>query len=233
MIDYSIRGEEAAIQLAVTLSTLSPSGGLPDPLPDPPKVPVSNLADLSQQIDAKILSIDDQLVLVGKLESALTRAETQEDQAVVLDLVHRLQQRPDLYADVERRIHRSLSSSESKRASSAGANERPPSSDQSNIELWSAQVVGQTSLWWLIHLRLTNEHHYIEYTAKGLFNRFIIDTHEKWKKTRRPSYQEYQISDGELTRTLTVNFEDPQLTKARTIVVSVDNHELLRFKWGY
>lgn len=106
-VDYSTPGEDAAIQLAGALTRMPAAPPLPDPLPAPPPIPVSYLSDLSQKIFAPSLSLEEQRSLVASLDEAMRRSKTlrdPDDYEAALDLLHKLEQRSDLYAETARRI---------------------------------------------------------------------------------------------------------------------------------
>jgi TIR domain len=107
LVDYSEPGEDAAIELAKSLSRLAPSPPVPDPLPSAPPVPTSYLSDLGRRVAAPTLSRDEQLALVEDLRQGLLRARNrnnQEDYDTALDLLRRLRERPDLYAATAQQI---------------------------------------------------------------------------------------------------------------------------------
>jgi hypothetical protein len=218
VVDYSTPGEDSAINLAVALSGLRPMDSLPDPLPAPPPVPISYLSNLSHQIAVATLGLDDQLALVSKLESAYERTDDPEDQAAVIDLLHRLSQRPDLYAESERRVQRILgagpteplydSSTQLPRRSRTPSDSRDTSSPQVKAESWTGEVQWQSALGasWRARLQLSHEDHLVEfaYTFFG-FDRLLIDNREVWKGYGIPKRGiEVEIRDGDVMRTLRI-----------------------------
>jgi hypothetical protein len=211
MVDYSTPGEDSAIQLAVALSGLQPAGDLPDPLPSPPTVPVSYLSELSHRIGLESLSIDDQLILVSRLENSLSTVDDPEDKATVVDLLHKLSQRPDLYAETDRRIQRAFS--QSQRSESRMSDSDPPPSQPPSISMpsaptdqapkqWSAEQVIKSPQGWRVVLRLSNEDHLIEYRSPGWSHRIFVDGQQVLKSGAFITNAEVQISDGETMRTL-------------------------------
>ena len=71
-IDYRAPDRDAAIRLARALNTIPPSASLPDPLPDPPKAPVSYIITLEERIESPdTLTYEDQSVLMTDLRRIL------------------------------------------------------------------------------------------------------------------------------------------------------------------
>jgi TIR domain-containing protein/trypsin-like peptidase len=101
MVDYSDPTAAAAFALADALAHLTASPDLPEPLPDPPPVPLSYLSDLTARVHAPSLTLDEQLALVSRLRSAIGK-ETEHQPA--MDLLHTLQRRDDLYHEPAREI---------------------------------------------------------------------------------------------------------------------------------
>jgi hypothetical protein len=93
-IDYTQPGPKAAFELAGALYGLPPAGPLPDPLPDPPPVPISYLSGLSDRVQARRLSLDDQLAVVARLRTAMERPRERE---AAVNLLQAMRQRTDLY----------------------------------------------------------------------------------------------------------------------------------------
>lgn len=101
LVDYCTPGADAAFELAHALSRLPASPDLPDPLPDPPPVPLSYLSDLTARVHAPTLSLDEQLALVARLRAALAR---ESDKDSPRELLLSLQRRDDLYHATAREI---------------------------------------------------------------------------------------------------------------------------------
>lgn len=101
-IDYRKRDPEAIIKLSRALRSSQPSMQLPDPLPDPPEVPISYLGSLSQKIDTPShLSEAEQSTLILDLKRALRDASLGSDS---LTLLKRLRLRRDLLASMAAEI---------------------------------------------------------------------------------------------------------------------------------
>jgi hypothetical protein len=98
ILDYTGPTDRAAFDLMAALDKLAPAGTprppLPALLPEPPPVPISYLTGLSRIVHAPILTIDEQLSVVGKLKAELGRPQ---DRKLVIQLLHRLRDRNDLY----------------------------------------------------------------------------------------------------------------------------------------
>ncbi len=123
IIDYCQPTEEAAFQLLGAVMQLPQQRPLPDPLPQPPPVPESPLGPITEQLAAPSLTQDQQLAIIGRLESALAPTADPNNRPVALDLLARLEQRSDLLAAVDRRT-RTLRAS---LAGSAAPGTPPPS----------------------------------------------------------------------------------------------------------
>jgi nucleotide-binding universal stress UspA family protein len=89
------------------LASYPPAPQLPEPLPDPPDVPVSYLHSLRDKVRAASLTLDEQLALVARLEEAL---DDEEESDRALGLLEKLDERDDLYEVTARRIERLLGS---------------------------------------------------------------------------------------------------------------------------
>jgi hypothetical protein len=117
MVDYSDPGPAAAFELADVLAHLVPVRRLPDPLPEPPPVPMSYLGDLAARVHAPALSLDEQLALVARLRTATGKAGERQP---ATELLHTLQRRHDLYHEPAREIE-SVLAAEAASASAAPA----------------------------------------------------------------------------------------------------------------
>lgn len=106
VVDYSTPGEDAAFRLAAVLTTMPSAPPLPDPLPEPPEVPLSYLAslvDLASGSDA--ISKSQQLDVLDELEGGL-RASDSDEREGAWHVLALLEERGDLYAATQRRIDR-------------------------------------------------------------------------------------------------------------------------------
>jgi hypothetical protein len=129
IVDYSKPGEDAAIELAKSLSRLPPSAPVPNPLPASPPVPTSYLSDLGRRVAAPALSRDEQLALVEDLRQGLHRAlnrNNRDDYETALHLLRRLQERPDLYAATAKQIDAVIAEAEAERPEPQPPEPKPP-----------------------------------------------------------------------------------------------------------
>ncbi|WP_434620599.1 TIR domain-containing protein [Arthrobacter sp. A5] len=104
-IDFTNVGPMTGFYLASALSALRPTPPLPDPLPPPPRVPVTYMAGIADKLRAASLSLDEQRVLVAQLRDSLARPR-QRDAAV--ELLHTLADRHDLFHATGQEIDRLL-----------------------------------------------------------------------------------------------------------------------------
>jgi hypothetical protein len=128
IVDYSKPGEDAAIELARSLTALEPSPPLPDPLPASPPVPTSYLSDLARRVGAPTLTRDEQLALVEDIRYGMRRARNrnnQEDYEAAVDVLKRLQERADLYATTAQRIEDVLAEPERAKAPASPSTPEP------------------------------------------------------------------------------------------------------------
>jgi hypothetical protein len=121
VIDYSQPDEAAAFQLAGAIIRLPKPHALPDPLPEPPPAPTSALDNVAEQLKAPSLDQDQQLAIIGRLESALAPSADPNDRPVALEMLGQMEKREDLFAAVDRRIAALRSS-----VPDTGAREMPP-----------------------------------------------------------------------------------------------------------
>jgi TIR domain/FHA domain len=100
IVDYSEVGPHAALTLASALAALPPACALPDPLPNPPDLPLSyltELVDLARQSTA--LTRDEQSAIVDRLELALRSVDSVERQGA-RDVLSLMVSRADLGEEV-------------------------------------------------------------------------------------------------------------------------------------
>ena len=100
IVDYAEVGHRAALTLASALAALPPAGALPDPLPNPPAVPLSyltELVELAQRPTA--LADDEQPPVVARLDVALRSVDSVEQQGA-RDVLNLLLSRADLTDEV-------------------------------------------------------------------------------------------------------------------------------------
>lgn len=102
-IDYREEDQEAAFSLARAFAGIPAAPTLPDPLPEPPEVPVSYLGGLATKVDQATLTLEEQRLLVMDLKEALRDPGTATD---ARQLLRKLRERPDLFARVAKEIDR-------------------------------------------------------------------------------------------------------------------------------
>src|SRR5574337_369255 len=110
--DYRRRDKGAAFALVKSINTTPPTPPLPDPLPTPPRVPVSYLSNLKERIDStEPLSSQDQKTLLSELEEKLQEGRSPTE---IRDLLLSLKRRDDLLAKVGTKVDALLKSLEGK-----------------------------------------------------------------------------------------------------------------------
>lgn len=105
IVMYVERDIEAYKKLAAAIRALPPTHPLPDPLPDPPAVPISPLAPLKEIIDTPTLEFEQQVAVLHHLKGYLGNPEYDGDARLLLE---RLSQHAMLRASVLREIEAAL-----------------------------------------------------------------------------------------------------------------------------
>ena len=106
-VDYRGQDKNAVFSLMKAFNTLPPLRPLPDPLPDPPAIPMSYLGSLMEQITvATPLPFGEQTALVVRLKQGLRDPKAADS---ARDLLLRLRARDDLFARVADEIDQLLS----------------------------------------------------------------------------------------------------------------------------
>jgi len=101
-VDYRTEDKAALGALARAIATLPIASAMPDPLPEPPSVPVSYLSDLIEQIDTmEQLSFQDQTGIFLNLKRGLSDPKDKER---IIALLKKLRSRKDLFAAVAEEI---------------------------------------------------------------------------------------------------------------------------------
>jgi len=101
-VDYRKRDRDALFHLAKAFTTVPSSQPLPDPLPLPPKVPVSYLGSLSKQIESTSkLSYEEQSALLVDLKRGLYDPENTNDTRTLLK---KLRKRRYLFENIAKEI---------------------------------------------------------------------------------------------------------------------------------
>jgi sugar lactone lactonase YvrE len=106
VIDYfdPAQQERNALTLAGALAALPPAPSLPEPMPEPPAVPLSYLSNLADLVSGpNPLDHEQQRQILVQLESALRSVDLSERQGG-LDILERFSSRENLFADVDRRL---------------------------------------------------------------------------------------------------------------------------------
>src|SRR5262249_3671664 len=100
VVDYFEQDVQTLKSLQRAIKKLSKAPPLPDPLPEPPAVPVSYVVNLSRLIDSDSeLDKDQQLKLVFELRKHYHDERPAKE---IVPLVHKLKKRDDLFAKVQR-----------------------------------------------------------------------------------------------------------------------------------
>lgn len=100
VVDYFEQDVQTLKSLQRAIKKLSKAPALPDPLPEPPAVPVSYVVNLSKLIDSDSeLNKDQQMKLVFELRKHYHDGRPAKE---IVPLVHKLKKRDDLFAKVQR-----------------------------------------------------------------------------------------------------------------------------------
>ncbi len=101
-VDYRQQDKQAVIAVNKSINNLSASMSLPNPLPEPPGVPISYLGNLKVQIETtEALNFEKQAALILKFEESLRKDNDVED---LCELLNQFQERDDLYAKIGKKI---------------------------------------------------------------------------------------------------------------------------------
>jgi hypothetical protein len=192
------------------------------------------------------LTLDEQLALAGKLEGAIQRAADTEEQDSIIDLLRRLEQRHDLYAETARTILRILSTRPGGTNTTAltDHHETVPSakapyvpSDYLNAKSWRAELIDAPSYKtiWCVRIHLGHEEHIVELRqGRGftLAEELLIDDQLIWKGQGRQigiPERDFDVTDGKKMRALKVVRTQKRIPFRWTNRISVDGRELLEF----
>lgn len=97
-VDYRNNDRDSALSLARAFASMPAAGELPEPLPNPPDVPMSYLGDLAERIGSEgTLSFEEQSALLVDIKSFLRVPENAEDARTLL---YRFRERRDLLATI-------------------------------------------------------------------------------------------------------------------------------------
>src|SRR5262249_2836234 len=125
-VDYRRQDRQTAFALIRAINRLPAPAPLPDPLPEAPAAPGSQLGELKERIDsAAELSIEEQIAIVFKLKEEI-RVGRSRDEA--RGLLRRLRERDDLRAKVANEIEGALAGPDDRAATHEPAPDRaaPP-----------------------------------------------------------------------------------------------------------
>ena len=101
-VDYRSNDKQAAFLLMNALNSLRQAAALPDPLPEPPPVPISYIGNLKDQVETTgVLSFEEQASLVFKLKEHL---DNPDEVADIVTLFKHLRRRDDLFARIGEEI---------------------------------------------------------------------------------------------------------------------------------
>lgn len=101
VIDFTSANTQAPFDLMAALQGLPEAPALPDPLPDPPAVPMSYAVSLSEILHRSSLSLEEQHSVVRQLRAGLRRPR---DREAAVALINRFAEREDLYASPAREL---------------------------------------------------------------------------------------------------------------------------------
>lgn len=97
-VDYRKQDRDSAFRLARALTNVPAAGPMPDPLPEPPLVPLSYLGSLTEKIDTEsTLGYEEQSALLVDLKRSYRDPQTKAD---ALELIQRMRKRRDLLATI-------------------------------------------------------------------------------------------------------------------------------------
>jgi hypothetical protein len=105
LVDYRAGDKASMRELARALSVIAPaqfaSRPLPDPLPEPPDAPVSQLASLIDRVNSRALPLAEQQTL---LHEVMALVHSEEDGEAAREVLRALRGRADVVASVARNI---------------------------------------------------------------------------------------------------------------------------------
>lgn len=116
-VDYTKSDQKKAIiGLINSLNHITPTISLPDPLPEPPEIPISYLDTLKEKVDAPTITKNEQISLVKTLQSKLD--DPQVDHKDIILLLRRLRRHDDLFfataKDIDKLLQRTISDTQDK-----------------------------------------------------------------------------------------------------------------------
>jgi hypothetical protein len=104
IVDYAQPSEESAFQLSVAFNALEDAPPLPARLPDPPAVPLSYLSEMVDRAGTdRELTREEQHGFIDAIRAGVRSADVEESAAAV-EVLNRLDARPEIYRDVAEEI---------------------------------------------------------------------------------------------------------------------------------
>ncbi len=125
IIDYTTANRQAAFQFAGALHRLPATPALPDPLPEPPLVPISYMVTLAEKVHAA-KTLDEQNSVISELRTAMHRPAQRD---MTLRLLKQFEEHPDIFHSVGRQIEELLGKENSRESTgweSTGQQRRAP-----------------------------------------------------------------------------------------------------------
>lgn len=102
-IDYRNRDNSTLLSLVKALNGIKTPSSLPDPLPEPPEIPLSHLSKLAQRIETlSNLSLEEQSSLIIELKAGIRDISLRND---IITLLKRFEKRKDLYVSISSEIY--------------------------------------------------------------------------------------------------------------------------------
>ncbi len=101
ILDYLERTPDAAIGLVTAISLVRPAGAPPEPLPEPPPVPMSYMNTYREQVDELNLTFQQQSLLLSELRA---RMADDDDRDSAIELIRRLRRRGDITESIGKEI---------------------------------------------------------------------------------------------------------------------------------
>jgi hypothetical protein len=132
-IDYSNSNDKSSVfALVKAINNLPASPALPDPLPEPPAVPISYLDTLKEKIDTRNLDRRDQISLVRDLKDKLNDPQVRKEDITVL--LKKLRNHDDLLASIGKEIDEIINEANSDIRMQASAPASTPQPEQIKSE---------------------------------------------------------------------------------------------------
>lgn len=101
-VNYINQDKAALLALNSAIHGIPPAPSLPDPLPTPPAIPISPLAELQAEVEKRELSYEQQLALFHRIKDYINDPD---HRTAALELLKQLEQHPTLLAAVFKEIN--------------------------------------------------------------------------------------------------------------------------------